>query len=233
MIYRLIGLLTLVAASRALADPPTHRRGEFLQMWDAIVSGAPMDGDSGWFKPAVRRYTWDRLKALDKNRDGRISPEEFGASKELFKSLDRNGDGYITPDDLDWSDNAPYFRQLGIAQQLLRQGDENGNRKLSKEEWATLFEKTAKGKKEIDADDLRKLLFPPMMPEKGSGGGMPSKVVLLYGLLSGEIGSGAEGPKLDALAPDFTLKSPDGKKTVSLHDYRGKKPVVLIFGSFT
>ncbi len=35
------------------------------------------------------------------------------------------------------------------------------------------------------------------------------------------------------IAPDFTLKSPDGKQTVTLSDYRGKKPVALVFGSYT
>jgi hypothetical protein len=62
---------------------------------------------------------------------------------------------------------------------------------------------------------------------------MPSKEVLLYGLLTGEIGCGSEGPKLDAPAPDFTLKSPDGKTTITLSSFKGKKPVVLVFGSFT
>lgn len=34
-------------------------------------------------------------------------------------------------------------------------------------------------------------------------------------------------------APDFSLVAKDGKGTVRLSDYRGKKPVVLIFGSYT
>ncbi|MDO8545466.1 MAG: redoxin domain-containing protein [Opitutaceae bacterium] len=34
-------------------------------------------------------------------------------------------------------------------------------------------------------------------------------------------------------APDFTLTSHDGKQTVRLADFRGAKPVVLIFGSYT
>jgi hypothetical protein len=34
-------------------------------------------------------------------------------------------------------------------------------------------------------------------------------------------------------APDFTLITRDGKAKVTLSDYRGKKPVVLIFGSYT
>lgn len=35
------------------------------------------------------------------------------------------------------------------------------------------------------------------------------------------------------VAPDFTLSDPTGKRTVTLSDFRGKRPVVLIFGSYT
>jgi hypothetical protein len=41
------------------------------------------------------------------------------------------------------------------------------------------------------------------------------------------------GLKAGDIAPDFTLKTLDGKETVTLSDSRGKKPVVLIFGSYT
>ena len=34
-------------------------------------------------------------------------------------------------------------------------------------------------------------------------------------------------------APDFSLKTLDGKETVTLSQFKGKKPVVLIFGSYT
>ena len=206
MIYRAM-FLVLGMATTAMAGSPTHQRGEFLQMWDAIVSNGPLDGNSGWFKPAVRRYTWERIKKLDKNRDGRITAVEFGAAADLFKALDRDGDGLITADDLDWSDNSKYARQMGIAQQLLHQGDNNGNKKLSKEEWKSLFDSVAKGKTELSADDLRKLLFPPPQSH-GGGGGMPPKQVLLYGLLTGEIGSGASGPKLEAMAPGLHSQEP-------------------------
>jgi copper chaperone CopZ len=39
--------------------------------------------------------------------------------------------------------------------------------------------------------------------------------------------------KVGDLAPDFTLLTSDGKSKMSLSDSRGKKPVVLIFGSYT
>ena len=35
------------------------------------------------------------------------------------------------------------------------------------------------------------------------------------------------------MAPDFTLKSPAGKQKTTLSSYRGKKPVALVFGSYT
>jgi tetratricopeptide (TPR) repeat protein len=41
------------------------------------------------------------------------------------------------------------------------------------------------------------------------------------------------GPRQNELAPDFTLPDVATGKTVSLHDFRGKLPVVLVFGSYT
>ncbi len=39
--------------------------------------------------------------------------------------------------------------------------------------------------------------------------------------------------KVGDIAPNFTLKTLDEEGTVTLSDSRGKKPVVLIFGSYT
>jgi len=152
-----------------MADPPAQPRGEFLLMWDTIVAGAPVGPDAGWVGPAQTRYTWDRLKARDKNGDGRITRDEFGGPADLFAALDRDGDAAITPDDLDWSDNSQYARQLGIAQQVLRRTDADGNKKLSREEWEKLFDELAKGKKALEAEDLRRWLFPPN-PGRPPGG---------------------------------------------------------------
>jgi len=46
--------------------------------------------------PAVR----ERLRAMDKNGDGKISWEEFTGSKERFAALDKNGDGVLEGDEL-------------------------------------------------------------------------------------------------------------------------------------
>ena len=42
-----------------------------------------------------------------------------------------------------------------------------------------------------------------------------------------------KAPKVGQKAPDFTLKSLDGKSKTKLSNFRGKKPVVLFFGSYT
>jgi tetratricopeptide (TPR) repeat protein len=43
----------------------------------------------------------------------------------------------------------------------------------------------------------------------------------------------AAGPRLNELAPDFTLPDVATGRNISLRDFRGKSPVVLIFGSYT
>ena len=40
-------------------------------------------------------------------------------------------------------------------------------------------------------------------------------------------------PKEGDVAPDFKLRDSSGENLVRLSDFRGKKPVALVFGSFT
>ena len=43
----------------------------------------------------------------------------------------------------------------------------------------------------------------------------------------------AKSPKVGDLAPDFELQDPDGNVRIRLSDFRGKRPVALVFGSYT
>ncbi len=43
----------------------------------------------------------------------------------------------------------------------------------------------------------------------------------------------ANAPKAGDEVPDFELKDVNGENSVRLSDYQGRKPVALIFGSFT
>jgi hypothetical protein len=244
----LAGIVLAGAAQAGPKDPPPTDwmdylppaisrvcRLEFVEMLWAILRGDPPDAGFGWFHPSQSRYNWAWLAArCDANGDGVITPQEFRGPAEFFKRLDRDHDGKLTPADFDWSEQSLPVRQGRIAERLFRRGDANSDGRLSAAEWQSLFQQAAKGKDSLTPDDLRDLLFPPPPPRsQGPPPGMPTRAVLLQGLLAGEIGSPLEGPAVGDRAPDFHLQTSDGTRRISLRDYRGKKPVVLIFGSFT
>ena len=43
----------------------------------------------------------------------------------------------------------------------------------------------------------------------------------------------ANAPRVGDMAPDFELTDTSGQHQVRLSDFRGQKPVALVFGSFT
>lgn len=43
----------------------------------------------------------------------------------------------------------------------------------------------------------------------------------------------ALAPKVGDIAPDFELRDVNGENPVRLSDFQGRKPVALIFGSYT
>lgn len=55
--------------------------------------------------------------------------------------------------------------------------------------------------------------------------------IFIFGYSFGAM-SGTDGPEIGEDAPDFVLKSIDGKE-VKLSSFKSVKPVVLIFGSCT
>jgi hypothetical protein len=204
---------------------------EAMRMFFAIACGSQMGPNDGWFGPSQTRYTWDWLTRLHGKDAAGIAKDKFRGKEGWFARLDRDKDGRITPDDLDWSDTSAYLRQSAQARQFARAMDRDGNGKVSAEEWEAFFKKMARDGGDVTADDLHAALFPPRVPGKGQAG--PSMTTLLMGLFSGELGSVFSGPKVGDEAPDFTLKTADGKQEYSPSRWRGEKPVVLIFGSFT
>jgi hypothetical protein len=161
--------------------------------------------------------------------EGSLDRASFRGPKELFDRLDRDGDGVLNAGDFDWSDDAPFVRQQAQAQALFNRLNPGGDGTIDAKEWQIAFNRMAGRKGEVTPEDIHKLLYPTSTRSMTP----PTRWHRLFGFFSGELGSFNEGPKPGDVAPDFTLRTPDGKTEVKLSTYKDKKPVVLIFGNFT
>lgn len=209
------------------------RQPEAVRMLIAILNDSYAGADSGWFGPAQTRYTHKWLAARHGADPGKGVPRaKFAGADSWFKILDRNKDGLITPGDLDWSERNPEIQMMQTANRVFRKLNTGSNGRLTREELLKFFDQAAKGKEFLSADDFRDALMGGM-----SGGFMPgdapTRAQLIRGLYDGELGSMHEGPQLEQPAPDFMLKTVNGKESVQLSKLIGKKPVVLVLGNFT
>ena len=225
------------SAVEALEKEYPDPQPEAVRMLIAILKGSQLNGTDGWFGPAQTRYTWQWLAEQrhdvdPKAKAAEITRDAFRGPELLFEALDRDGDGAITARDLDWSDRNPYVMQANMLTRLFRRMNASGDGKLTREELDEMFKRIANGKDHFTADDFRRAMIPRGAAGFSPGDG-PSVPVLVRGLYAGEIGSIQEGPKVGEAAPDFTLKSIDGKETVRLSKEIGKKPVMIVFGNFT
>lgn len=209
------------------ATPPEH-----IRMLIALCRGDQAMGRSGWFGPAASRYSWDWLARYQGIPvDGEIAEADFRGPVESFRSLDRRGSGRISRDDFDWSDDHPFVQQAGLAHRFFRRMDLRGDGRITRDEILEFFQRTSGGKNYVLSSDLRRAVL------AGVGGFLPGDAPttrsLIEGLFTGELGSPFEGPALEAVAPDFQLKTHDGRREIHLAEEIGKRPVVLMFGNFT
>ncbi len=203
-------------------------------MLENILTGSKLGPEDGWFPIAKSqsRYDWKYVnQRYDADKDGSVTTKEFGGSEDDFKRLDRDGSGSLSESDWDWSKHS-LSPSPGMS--LFFMSDRDGNGKLTQDEFAQLFQNLAGESSEFIAlDDVRDQFQPPA--RSGSDDkrpDRPSRSTLIAGLKNQEIGSLQAGPKLEEIAPDFTLKSLDGQD-VTLSKVIGPKPVVLVFGNFT
>lgn len=214
-----------------IATADEMRRLEIVEMLGALAHGQPPDDGTGWFHGGQSRYGWQWLAdRFDSNGDGTVSPEEFpAAAADLLARLDRDEDGKVNKDDFDWSSNSPFMKHASQTRRLFGRVDRDHNGRLTKDEWRSFFDRAALDAVSITPADLQAALFPP--PE--SSDDAPTPLDLLRGFASGELGSISQGPRVGQIAPDFELPDHKRERTLRLSRYRDKKPVVLIFGSFT
>ena len=207
-------------------------RPEWLDMYTAILDDEVMGPKYGWFRTAVTqtRFGWEATrKRYDRDGNRRIGRKEFPGSDADFARLDRDRDGALTEVDFDFSNS---YSPPPPGAFLFSRLDRDGNGKLTREELEAFFHAAdSDGAGFLSRSDLE-AAFPA--PSRGmSVGDRPSKAMLIRGLFRQEIGSLQPGPKLDEPAPDFTLKTHDGKSEIRLSKQIGPRPLVLIFGNFT
>jgi hypothetical protein len=234
------------------------------------------------------RFGWNWLKArFDLNHDGVITRQEFGGPAEFFDRLDRNHDGALTTADFDWSHQDRPMRQggprpggpgmpgpggprqggpgmpgprPGFSPDHLFHAIAGRDGRISREQWDRLFDKLAKGKGYLTAEDLRwaghqagmraqqdRIRINRLAHLFNNGPLDPAQVNTLGVALAilGDLtrrppppgkhrpAKFSQGPEPGQEAPDFRLPTREGEREISLADYRGRRPVVLVFGSVT
>lgn len=188
----------------------------------------------------------------DGDSDGAITLKEYGRDEKTFKRLDTNGDGKLTSADFasgrrrGRGGRDPKRMRARLFERVI-DTDENGE--VSAGEWKAFLGALPK-KGVVDARDFaaagvpRRMarMVPPMFDVDGDGSATRAEVEKVFGeldrnrdgkLAAGEISGGAL-PRVGDVAPDFDLPTlANVKKTVKLSSFAGKRPVALIFGSYT
>ena len=229
-----------------------QERPEWGDMALAILKNDFMKPGSGWWKPSAQRFDWKWLsERLDANKDGQVEREEFPnelpKADQLFERLDRDGDGKLTAADFDHSESAaPGPMNMAamkdrMSKQLFSRLDKDSNGRVTMQELAEFFRHGDKEELEfLTPEDLRSAIDEPPLKKPASpvndnpaaaGPSTPAAAMRMF--LRGDMGWLTAGPQLGDVAPDFTLPNHDGTQQVKLSDSFGKRPVVLVFGSFT
>jgi len=202
-----------------------HNRGEqsFARLdrdGDGFVTEADLEGGPRMRRnrrranagPRDRSVMIGRMlaRSADADGDGKVSAKEW---KLYIVSLDKDGDGTLAGEEL--LALRPGARQRrrqarggqarGVAPVLVRVLDTDRDGTVAVTEVTALFAR-------LDADKNEVLAGTELGPQRGA----------------------ARLPRVGKPAPDFTLPFVDGRnKTATLSSHIGKKPVALIFGSYT
>jgi hypothetical protein len=208
-------------------------RREWGDMTVAILKGEPMHPGMGWWRPSGRLYGWEWLAArFDANADGEVEPAELPGPSVWFTRLDRTGDGKLTAEDFDGSSDSA---QGSLGGRVFYRLDRDSNGRVTREELAEFFVRADRDEQGyLTPEDFRAALDEPRpAAAPAQHDDEPPALAMLGMLFTGQLGSFREGPAVGEPAIDFALPTHDARGTITLSDSFGKRPVVLVFGSFT
>lgn len=234
---------------------------------------------------------WDHLAAqYDKNKDGRITRDEYPRGEEKFAVWDSNGDGSITKADLESRGNpgsrgnrrnnpgnrgnpgnranrdgrSPGGPDFLLGRLVARAADHDQDGRVTRKEWLAFVDRldcdedgTASAA-ELKLSHRRFEMVKAAMDTNRDGRVQVTELAALFARLDRDGSDELAGPELGTnpgrgglrrnegavprsgqVAPDFELplaEQPKGagqKVTIKLSSFAGKKPVALIFGSYT
>jgi Ca2+-binding EF-hand superfamily protein/thiol-disulfide isomerase/thioredoxin len=184
-----------------------------------------------WMRTGQSRLGWKWLaEHYDQNADGAVTQNELRVSQDVFVRLDRTWDGKLSAADFEWSKEGLLTRQKETTFALFKSVDANSDGRISSDEFQAVFAKVAGDKQYLNEEELERLIYLPRVLKTAA----EEKLRLGRSEFSpARQRTGNQVPQPGEMAPDFELASPDGQTTVRLSSFRGKRPVVLVFGSFT
>jgi Ca2+-binding EF-hand superfamily protein len=194
-----------------------------------LISAAALGQDGVRPKAKKKFDPAQMLKRFDANGDGVLERSELPeAMKERFAQMDANKDGKLDREELAktaqrFGPAAPPDGPGGDA--LFRLLDADGDGKLSKEE----LQNAAKALERFDRNKDGMLDREELLAPKKKFPGRPGEIITPAA--KGE--RIADKLKVGDEAPAFTLPLVSGKGEVTLAAFKDKKPVVLIFASYT
>lgn len=221
-----VGLITVAWADKA----PQAKSKVSKAVSDSVASNA--ERHAVLIRTGESRFDWKWLAAkYDQDGDKTVTRKKFPGTAANFARLDRTWDGVLKAEDFDWSTDGLLCRQKETTFALFKSTDTDSDGRISAEEWQALFAKIAKEKRYLNEEELEELIYLPRVVKTRKETANFASIAEF--LDDAHANFNAELPKVGELAPDFELRSPDGLKAVRLSSFRGKKPVVLIFGCFS
>ena len=171
------------------------------------------------------RSAWERMKRHDANGDGRVTAEEFRGPDQMFDRLDRDGAGVVTQEEAEEFDRKRSGGGRG-------DGERGSAGRSSGQSHDWVFRRLDLDRNDrFDGKDLE--ILEKRADENGDGVVDRTEFTDFLTAVSRDLPRG-RAPEEGNAAPDFELTSLDGERTITLAGLLGeKKPVVLIFGSFT
>lgn len=269
---RQIGLVVCLGALLLLVACSTSRRRRCCPVSvacpDAFVRAVPRVVAPAQVFAREGATPWSHLAArYDKDRDGKITPEERGRDEAGFERLDKDKDGVLTEADFAQvdrmyqmiaqmtlmryfqDDDAPRDLHRTELQAAFKRHDANEDGVLSQAELAAARKAHAAAaeggarKMPTGVDPYRALLAVADQDKSGT----VARTELEAFFDARDDGDGKWEPRMPGAgrtrppggvapgepAPDFSLRPPNGGAAITLSQFKGKRPVALVFGSYT